>query len=38
MKITTLVLISIQAILKNIFAREGISFVVVGDWGNMFEI
>jgi hypothetical protein len=38
MKITTLVLLSIQAFSNHIKGREGISFVVVGDWGNMFEL
>ena len=38
MKITTLVLLSIQAFSNQIKGREGISFVVVGDWGNMFEL
>ena len=38
MKITTLVLLSLQIFANHIKGREGISFVVVGDWGNMFEL
>jgi hypothetical protein len=38
MKITTLVLLSFQTFANQIKGREGISFVVVGDWGNQFEL
>jgi hypothetical protein len=38
MKITTFVLLGLQTFVNHIKGREGISFVVVGDWGNMFEL
>jgi hypothetical protein len=38
MKVTTLVFFSIYSFENKIQGREGISFVVVGDWGNHFEL
>ena len=38
MKVTTLLFFSILSYINKIQGREGISFVVVGDWGNQFEL